>query len=134
MLPLEKRTISDIANITGLSEHTLRYYERIGLMVPVDRTSSGHRVYDDHAIEWVKLLSHLRETGMSIQEMQRFADLVKAGSGTEPQRLLLLEEHLNKLEGQISRLLEARVMVLHKVEVYRAGQAETPVRKGNENP
>jgi DNA-binding transcriptional MerR regulator len=106
--------ISDAARATGVSAHTLRYYERAGLMLDrVGRASSSHRRYTDDEIRWVVLLTKLRSTGMPIRRMREYAALVRAGDGNEAERLALLEEH--RAAVRALRL----VAVDHKIEIYR---------------
>ena len=94
MVTAEALSISDAANATGLSVHTLRYYERAGLMLdPVERAPSSHRRYTEDEIRWVTLLTRLRATGMPIRRIRDYADLVRAGDGNEDERLALLEAH-----------------------------------------
>ena len=79
-------TITEVANRTGLSRHTLRYYERDGLMLGVDRDRSGHRSYSEGDLGWIELITKLRATGMPIREVRRYAELVRAGDGNEDER------------------------------------------------
>ena len=72
-------TIQEAAAETGLSIHTLRYYERIGLIHPVDRATNGHRRYTPGDLGWIDLLKRLRATGMPIQRMQQYAALQRQG-------------------------------------------------------
>lgn len=65
---------SQVAVVTQLSVHTLRYYERIGLVAPICRASSGHRRYSSQDIAWIEFLTRLRATGMPIRQMQQFAE------------------------------------------------------------
>jgi DNA-binding transcriptional MerR regulator len=74
-------TIAEVAERTGLTRHTLRYYERDGLMLDVGRAGSGHRRYSEHDLGWIELITKLRATGMPIREVRRYAELVRAGSG-----------------------------------------------------
>ncbi|MBO0784130.1 MAG: MerR family transcriptional regulator, partial [Ktedonobacteraceae bacterium] len=105
----EELTIQEVAACTGLSVHTLRYYERVGLLEPVGRASSGHRRYTADDLAWITFLKCLRATGMSIQQMQVFANLRRQGDATVSERLVFLEahqqevrEHLNELEGYLT--------------------------------
>ena len=75
-------SIQQVAVVTQLSTHTLRYYERIGLLAPIERASSGHRRYSSQDIAWINFLSRLRTTGMPIREMQQFAELRREGNRT----------------------------------------------------
>jgi DNA-binding transcriptional MerR regulator len=109
----EELTIQEVAARTGLSVHTLRYYERIGLLDPVGRATSGHRRYAAGDLNWIAFLVHLRATGMSIRQMLAFADLRRQGEVTMPERLALLEahqrqvwEHVHKLEGHLAVIEE----------------------------
>src|SRR5258706_13101896 len=109
----EELTIQEVAARTGLSVHTLRYYERVGLLDPVGRATSGHRRYADGDLNWIAFLLHLRATGRSIRQMQAFADLRQQGQATMPEHLAFLEahqrqvrEHVRKLEGHLAVIEE----------------------------
>ncbi len=113
-------SISDAAKQTGLSAHTLRYYERIGLSDPVARAESGHRRYTGGDLEWVVLLTRLRATGMPIAEMQRFAALVRQGEVSIPERCTLLEAHRLKLEASVREIQETLTLLDGKLGHYHA--------------
>ena len=89
--PAPGLTISDVAEETGVSNHTLRYYERAGLLTSVERNGSGHRRYSSADVEWVIVVTRLRATGMPIRLIRRYAELVRAGEGNEAERLAILE-------------------------------------------
>ncbi len=98
-------TIAEVAERTGLTAHTLRYYERAGLLLEVDRdASSGHRRYSDGDIEWITLCTRLRSTGMPIRRIREYADLVRAGEGNEHERLAILEAHRRDVIDRIAEL------------------------------
>jgi DNA-binding transcriptional MerR regulator len=87
-------SISEAAERTGLSPHTLRYYERAGLMLSgVNRATSSHRRYSDSDIGWVVFLTKLRSTAMPIAKVREYVDLVRRGEGSTPERLELLLAH-----------------------------------------
>ena len=86
----DQLTISDVASETGLTNHTLRYYERAGLLNGVGRNDSGHRRYTSADVEWVVLVTRLRATGMPIRKIRRYAELVRAGEGNEAERVEIL--------------------------------------------
>ena len=112
-------TIAEAAEQTGLTAHTLRYYERDGLMrTPVRRSASGHRSYDDADLAWIALISKLRSTGMPIRDVKRYADLVRAGSGNEAERLELLRAHRERVLRQLEEVREHLSAIEHKVDVY----------------
>ena len=116
----EVLSISDAARATGVSAHTLRYYERAGLMLDrVGRASSSHRRYTEEEIRWVVLLTKLRSTGMPIRRMREYADLVRAGDGNEAQRLALLEAHRVAVRMQLEAMEHNLAAIDNKIEIYR---------------
>lgn len=116
-------TIQQVSAITGLSVHTLRYYEKIGLMEPICRSTNGHRSYHSHDLEWITLLMRLRSTGMPIAEMQRFADMMRQGDAGIGQRRKLLEEHEQKLLLQFKELQDTLLVLRDKIAYYRSWEA-----------
>ena len=113
-------TIEQAAQLTGVSAHTLRYYERIGLLAPVGRAANGHRQYGDEDLGAVQFLTLLRETGMPIRDMQRFVQLTRAGDHTIPQRVDVLEAHRDALRQRLTLLTKHLKAIDTKVGVYRA--------------
>jgi DNA-binding transcriptional MerR regulator len=114
----ERLTIQQVAEQTGLSVHTLRYYERIGLIHPIGRAENHHRRYTPDDVGWIDFLMKLRATGMTIQQMQAYAALQREGDETLPQRLEMLEEHRCLVEEQIAALQEHLNLIYYKIEVY----------------
>ena len=112
-------TIQQTAETTGLSEHTLRYYERIGLIHPINRAESGHRQYTPDDVGWIDLLTKLRSTGMSIQQMQRYAELQREGDHTLPERLEMLKAHRIEVEERIDELQDYLDVIRHKIDYYQ---------------
>jgi DNA-binding transcriptional MerR regulator len=98
----DELTISEAADRTGLTRHTLRYYERDGLMLGVGRAGSGHRRYSERDLGWIELITKLRATGMPIREVRRYAELVRAGDGNEDERLSLLRAHRARVLAQLA--------------------------------
>jgi DNA-binding transcriptional MerR regulator len=121
---VDSYSIQQAAERTRVSVHTLRYYERIGLMSPVDRASSGHRRYSEDDLGWVRMLTLLRATGMPIAQMQRFAVYVWNGAHTIPERLALLEEHEREVVEQIAGLQRHLGALRNKIGIYREQQKD----------
>jgi DNA-binding transcriptional MerR regulator len=113
-------SIAEAARRTGVSVHTLRYYERAGLVVAkVDRTSSGRRRYHQLDIDWIVVCTKLRATGMPIKLIRRYAELVSAGPGNEEDRLTLLEAHRADVVARLAEFQENLKIIDHKIDVYR---------------
>ena len=112
-------SIAEAAAAAGLTPDTLRYYERDGLMVrPVRRSPTGHRRYDEADLTWIDLLTRLRGTGMPIRDMRRYAELVRAGSGTEQQRLELLRAPRAHVLAQLAQVQEHLGAIDRKIGIY----------------
>lgn len=111
--------IREVATRTGVSVHTLRYYERVGLMAPIGRATSGYRRYREADIEWVIVLRCLRATGMPIAGMRRFAEAVQRGEETVPERLALLEAHRRDVDTHLRTIANAMVVLDEKIARYR---------------
>lgn len=112
--------IAEAARRTGVSVHTLRYYERAGLVVtPVDRTASGRRRYRQVDLDWIVVCTRLRATGMPIRTVRRYAQLVADGHGNEKQRLELLEQHRSEVVARLTEIQENLALIDHKIDVYR---------------
>lgn len=112
-------TIAAVAELTGLTAHTLRYYERDGLLLgPVERTASGHRRYTERDLTWITLITRLRATGMPIRDVKRYAALVRAGAGNEQERLDLLLGHRSRVEAQLAEITGHLRAVDHKIGIY----------------
>jgi len=111
-------TIDEAAERTGLTKHTLRYYEREGLLPPIAKASSGHRRYSEDDIGWVKFLQLLRGTGMPIREAKEFVTLTWAGDQTIPQRVEVLTAYRVALVERMQQDVEHLEALNRKVEWY----------------
>jgi DNA-binding transcriptional MerR regulator len=115
----EPLSIGEVAERTGLSVHALRFYERERLVIgPVRRTTGGRRQYATTDVEWLKICVKLRESGMPLADLRRFAALVRQGAGNEAERLDLLDAHRQRVEAQIQALVECRTIIARKVDIY----------------
>jgi DNA-binding transcriptional MerR regulator len=110
-------SIAEVAERTGVTAHTLRYYERIGL-VSVPRDDVGRRVYTAGEIARVLFITKLRHTAMPIRDIQAYFRLVAEGPETEPQRLALLERHRDEVLSRMSELQSALKAIEYKIAVY----------------
>jgi DNA-binding transcriptional MerR regulator len=112
-------TIADAARVSGISAHTLRYYERAGLLDPIERDASGHRRYGDGDLERIRFLTKLRATGMPIRDVRRYAELLKGGEDTEGERLALLEAHRETVRALLEETEHNLELIDWKINFYR---------------
>jgi DNA-binding transcriptional MerR regulator len=110
-------TIAEVADHTGVSAHTLRYYERIGLL-DVGRQPSGHRRFSGHDVDRVVFIGRLRATAMPIRDIQRYFALVARGPSTEDERLVLLQAHRAAVRARLHELESALDAIEHKIARY----------------
>jgi DNA-binding transcriptional MerR regulator len=110
-------TIGEAAGKCGLSQHTLRWYERIGLLPPIGRGSDGRRRFTDRDLDWLSTMTKLRATGMPVRDMQRYAELVRSGAG-QAERLELLERHREQVRRSIATQRECLELLDAKIARY----------------
>ena len=125
----EKLTIQQAVKATGLTAHTLRYYERIGLIHPIDREQNTRRCYTSDDIGWIDFLTKLRATGMSIRDMQKYAQLQRQGEETLPQRVEMLKALRDQVEQRIDELNEHLKLVYYKIDLYEKIVSEKEVEE-----
>lgn len=111
-------TTKQFSEKTGISIDTLRYYERIGLIDPVERAPNGHRCYGERDLRRVDFLKRVRATGMSISEMQRYVGLFRMGNSTIGERRMMLEHHRQVVQQQIQELYETMTLLDTKINGY----------------
>lgn len=111
-------TIGQASEKTSLSIHTLRYYEKEGIIRTVKRTEAGMRIYDDADIEWLQLVCCLRSTGMTILELKEFVALIFAGEQTIFERIDRLQRQKTRIQVHVSQLESYTSMIDHKIQSY----------------
>ena len=116
---LDSLSISQVALETGLTTHTLRYYERAGLMLhPVDRASSSHRRFTARDVTWVVFLTKLRLTGMPISVMRHYVELARSGDSSNAERLQLLQQHRLSVIAQLDDITQSLSAIDIKIALY----------------
>jgi DNA-binding transcriptional MerR regulator len=110
-------TTREAAEKCGLTQHTLRWYERIGLLDRVARTADGRRRFSDADLDWLLLLSKLRATGMPVRDMLRYAGLVRSGAGQQERRELL-ERHRDRVRQALLEQQECLKLLDYKIAAY----------------
>ena len=118
--PTAGYTIGECARRSGFTMDTLRYYEKVGLIDDVVRTTTGQRRFTDGHLEWLGILKCLRDTGMPIEQMCRFAALVRSGEGTIAERIALLEDHQVAVAERIADLEAKKDHIAGKIDYYRS--------------
>lgn len=112
-------SIGEVAERTGLSVHTLRFYEWEGILAnPVRRDPGGRRVYHEDDVDWLTLCMILRSSGMPVPAIRRYTELARAGDGTEAERLALLRTHRERVLDQMDQLRKCLDLVNFKIGVY----------------
>ncbi|MCI9268163.1 MAG: MerR family transcriptional regulator [Lawsonibacter sp.] len=115
-------TIGAMAQRTGLTESKLRYYEKKGLL-QVARDGGGRRDYDEGDVEWVAFICRLKETGMLLRDIRRYAELRARGRSTMAERLAMLEVHRAYVQEQQEKWMEHLNRLEDKIAFYRAETA-----------
>ncbi|MFE1169141.1 MerR family transcriptional regulator [Nocardiopsis sp. NPDC058789] len=111
-------TPGEVAERFGLTLDTLRYYERAGLLRRVERASNGHRRYRSDDVDLLDLVRCLRETDMPIARLRDFAELVRGGEHTIPDRLEVLQGHQRLLDARVEELRRRQTTIQHKIDYY----------------
>lgn len=113
-------TIAQAAAATGLSVHTLRYYERIGLLDPVERRDNSHRRYTQEDLNWIAFLLKLKATGLPVRAMLRYAELRRLGNTMESvtERKAILLDHTLCVQHTLAELQSNLAVLQQKIALY----------------
>lgn len=111
-------SIGEVAQMLGISTHTLRYYEKEQIILP-DRNENGERLYSESHIQWLRFVLKLKETQMPVNKIKEYAHLYTEGEHTSLARLDLLVEHKQSIEHQLKTLEETNKMLEHKINLYK---------------
>jgi len=125
----DKLTILEVAKVTGLTAHTLRYYERIGLIHPINREENTRRCYTADDVGWIDFLIKLRAIGMSIKDMQQYAELQRQGDATLPERVEMLKALRDKVESHIDEMNQHLKLIYYKIDYYQKVVEEQMLEK-----
>jgi DNA-binding transcriptional MerR regulator len=117
--------IGELAVLTGLSTHTIRYYERIGLLPPATRDGARHRDYDVSILTWIEFLGRMKTTGMPLRDMLHYARLRAEGPSTGPERRELLSRHRAEVAARAADLAICLTVLDAKIASYGESHSET---------
>lgn len=115
-------TIKEVSDRYGLSQDTLRYYERIGLIPRVERLPSGYRDYSEQACAWVELAKCMRSAGVSIEALIEYCMLAQKGDATISARKELLAGERRKLLSRIEEMQKTLDRLNYKIERYEIAE------------
>ena len=118
--------IGEAAARTGLSVETLRYYDRAGLLGPLRRDHGGRRVFDPGALGVLDVVLRLRRSGMPVEDVRRFAELLREGDTHRSGRLALLRQHRDRVVGHLDDLRSDLAVVEWKIAAYEAAEDGRP--------
>ncbi len=110
--------IKEFSKISGISPHTLRYYERIGVLQEIRRNASGHRDFSEKDLLWAEFVNRLKETGMPLEQIKKYAFLRQEGEKTANARKILLENHASVLRKRILKEKQHLQKLEEKIEYY----------------
>ena len=119
-------TIKEVSEKYEISQDTLRYYERVGMIPPVTRTASGIRDYQESDLGWVELAKCMRGAGLPVEAMIEYVKLTQEGDATIPARLQLLKEQRESLLEQKEKINATLERLNYKIGRYELA-AETGV-------
>ncbi len=112
-------SIGEVAKKTGLTTHTLRYYEKEGLLPFVHKSGSGLRVFSDNDLGWLAMIECLKDTGMPLKGIKQYIDWFSAGDATLPQRLEMFQKHKAKIQEQIKQYKNHLKKIDFKIKLYK---------------
>lgn len=127
-------SIGELSRRSGLSPHTLRFYEAAGILKPAARSASGHRQYHDDDVRWLEFVLRLKLTGMPLADIKHYAALREQGETTLHARLAMLKHHRQRLVDRIDALLTCAGALDDKIRIYRERIAAAPVPTKEEEP
>lgn len=113
-------TIKEVSEKFGITQDTLRYYEKAGIIPKIARTPGGARDYQTEDLEWVEHVVCLRSAGMPVESLVEYLRLTQMGDGTFPERLELLRRERENLAGQQKKLQDAMERLDYKISRYQA--------------
>lgn len=119
-------SIGELARLSGLSSHTLRFYETEGLLQPIGRAANGHRRYRAEDVTWLEFVLRLKKTGMPLAQIRRYAALRTEGEQTLSSRLAMLEQHRQYLSQQLHELTLCATALDEKIAWYQQAIVECP--------
>lgn len=117
--------INEVSKKYDITSYTLRYYEKIGLLGPIQKNKSGIRVYQEEDLKRIEFVKCMRGANLSIEALVRYMNLLKLGDSTLKERKQILYEQLSKINEQLSQLQKAHDKLIYKIDLYDKKLLET---------
>lgn len=117
-------TITEVEQISGLAAHTLRFYERRGLLWGVSRGPGGRREYTQEHLRWIKFINDARAADMSVADIARYVSLARHGDRTVRDRRQIMEEHLDRLRRQSEQIARSLRYLEEQLDLHRCDEAD----------
>lgn len=111
-------TSKDVAKLMDIPVSTIRYYEKIGIIPPIERDENGYRIYTNSTLNWIYLMKSLRNAGLSIDSLQEFSRLSKETGEERRKQKQVLTNQLNELDAKIVEMTRVRKLLAYKIETY----------------
>lgn len=127
-------SIGQVAKKTGLTAHTLRYYQKEGLLPFLQKSSSGLRVFSDNDLGWLGLIECLKETGVPLKDIRQYIDWYLEGDSTLSLRLDMFKNQKNRVEEQIRQFQKHLEKIEYKIALYEEAVKEGSLDKAVANP
>jgi DNA-binding transcriptional MerR regulator len=108
----------DVAELFDISISTIRYYEKIGIIPPIERDENGYRIYTKSTLNWIYLMKSLRNAGLSIESLQEFSRLSQKQGEERKQQKQVLRDQLQEIDEKIPELQPVRKLINNKIETY----------------
>ena len=125
-------TIKEVAEKFGLTNDTLRYYEKVGLIGPVKKNKSGIRDYSEGDLNRIEFIKCMRSAGLSIEVLKKYVDLFDEGADTVGERRKLLEDQRDILKEKIDKMNEAYDRLNYKIKMYNENKLEDLLKEGKQ--
>jgi len=127
-LKIMEYTVSQAAKKFGMTAHTLRFYDKEGLLPFVDRGVGGRRIFKDSDIGWLRIIECLKETGMPIRKIRDYLELCMKGDKTLERRLEIMREHKKLMQAKLDEIRRYMKTIDYKLWYY-----ETAIAAGSES-
>jgi len=113
--------IDEVAKHFNVTKSKLRYYEKNGVIRPIQRNAQGNRKYSEYDLKWIEFFFNLKETGMSLKNIKHYIELKKLGDSTIEERKQILIDQISKIDKSIENLQNIKEGIVEQVSKYEEG-------------